>query len=138
MFENRAGLEVEAVLPLPFELFVLNSNSTDFNKGANRHSFLTLDFPEEVLTTKTFVNVVLSDDMEITQKLRTGIFQIVGDSRNSVAKKLMVGTLQDQRYELLLIKKIPQADGTVKLVDSPVEFTEGDFWSMDVVFTKQI
>ena len=99
---------------------------------------MTLDFPEEVLTTKTFVNIVLSDDIEITQKLRTGIFQIVGDSRNSVAKKLMVGTLQDQRYELLLIKKIPQADGTVKLVDSPVEFSEGDFWSMDVVFTKQI
>ena len=138
MFENRVGLSVDAVLPLPFEMFCMNSNSQDNNKGANRHAFLTLDFPEGNLTHKTIASSVLSDNLEISQKLRTGIFRIVGDSRNSVAKKLLPGQLQDQRYEIFLIRKRSQPDGTVKLVEEPLEFTTGDYWSMDVVFSKQI
>ena len=81
---------------------------------------------------------IISDDMEIEQKLRTGVFKIVGDARNSVGKKLMSGQLQDHRYELMLIKKEPQADGSVTLKQEPIQFGPGDYWSMDVVFTKQV
>ena len=138
MFENRTGLSVDGVLPLPFEMLCLNSNKSDNAKGSLRHGFLRLDFPEGSLIHRTIVNNVVSDDMEIDQKLRTGIFRIVGDSRNSVGKKLLQGQVQDQRYELFLIKKELQADGTVKLVEEPIKFTLGDYWSMDVVFTKQV
>ncbi|MAD43387.1 MAG: hypothetical protein CMH98_00140 [Oceanospirillaceae bacterium] len=138
MFENRSGLTVDAVLPLPFELLCVNSNRTDNNKAKIKHGFLTLDFPEGDLKHRTLVRGVISDEIEIDQKLRTGVFQIVGDARNSVGKKLMSGQLQDHRYELLLVKKEPQADGTVILKQEPIKFGLGDYWSMDVVFTKQV
>jgi hypothetical protein len=138
MFENRSGLSVDAVLPLPFELLCLNSNRTDTNKAKIKHGFLKLDFPEGTLKHRTLVRGIISDNMEIEQKLRTGVFKIVGDARNSVGKKLMSGQLQDHRYELMLIKKEPQADGTVILKQEPINFDTGDYWSMDVVFTKQV
>ena len=53
IFENRVGFIVDAVLPLPFELFSINSNATDTKKGASKYGFLTLDFPEGKLTHKT-------------------------------------------------------------------------------------
>lgn len=138
MFENRVALKIDAVLPLPFEMVVSNSNRTDNNKGANKYGFLTLDFPEGNLTHRSTVNNVLSDNLEIDQTLRTGIFRIIGDSRNTVAKRLLPGQLQDHRYELFLIRKTPQADGSVKLLEEPVIFTNGDYWSADIVFTKQV
>ena len=139
MFENRVGLQIDSVLPLPLELFVMNSNEQERNKGATRYNFITLDFPEGSLQHTTRLGgASISDDIDIKQQVRTGLFQLVPNSHNSVAKKLMVGSLQSQRYELMLIRKIPQADGSVKLVPEPVDFTNGDFWSMDVVFTKQI
>ena len=139
MFENRVGLQIDAVLPLPFEVFVINSNSKERNKGATQYNFMTLDFPEGALKQHTRLGGnSISDNIDIQQQVRTGLFQLVPNSHNSVAKKLMAGSLQSQRYELLLLRKVPQQDGTVKIVPEPVEFTNGDFWSMDVVFTKQI
>ena len=139
MFENRVGLQIDSVLPLPLELFVMNSNEQERNKGASRYNFITLDFPEGSLQHTTRLGgSSISDDIDIKQQVRTGLFQLVPNSHNSVAKKLMSGSLQSQRYELLLIRKVPQADGSVKLVPEPVDFSNGDFWSMDVVFTKQI
>ena len=138
IFENRTALVVDAVLPIPFELHCINNNKQDNSKGKSRHGFLTLDFPEAPLKHRTLVRGIMSDDLEIEQVLRTGVFNIVGDARNSVGKKLMSGQLQDHRYELMLIKKEPQADGTVMLKQEPVKFGMGDYWSMDVVFTKQV
>jgi hypothetical protein len=138
MFENRFGLVVDAVLPLAFEMFCLNSNKHERNKGSNKFSFLTLDFPEGNLSHRTIMNHTISDDIEISQRLRTGLFKIVTESVNSISKKLLPGTIQDQRFELLLVRKVSKADGTVQLVEEPVEFSSGDFWSMDIVFTKQV
>ena len=139
MFENRVGLQIDSVLPLPLEMFCLNSNATERNKGKTRYNFLTLDFPEGELThTARLGGSTVSDDIDITQTVRTGLFQLVPNSHNSVAKKLLAGSLQSQRYELLLIRKVPQADNSISLVPEPVKFSNGDFWSMDVVFTKQI
>ena len=139
IFENRVGLIVDAVLPIPLQLFCVNANSTDNRKSFSKYAFLTLDFPEGRLSHKTIISgSIVSDEMEISQPLRTGIFRILGDSRNSVAKKLVPGQLQDHRYELLLIRKVANADGTVTLREEPLIFGIGDYWSMSVVFAKQV
>ena len=139
IFENRVGLIVDAVLPIPLQLFCVNANSTDNRKSFSKYAFLTLDFPEGRLSHKTIISgSIVSDEMEISQPLRTGIFRILGDSRNSVAKKLVPGQLQDHRYELLLIRKVSNADGTVALREEPLIFGIGDYWSMSVVFAKQV
>ena len=138
MFENRVGLQVDSVLPLPFEMFCVNANKQDRNKGKSRYAFLTLDFPEGALSHITRFGSFTSDEIDISQQVRTGLFQLMPDANNSVSKKLLAGTLQTQRYELMLVRKVANKDGTVTLKTEPVEFTNGDFWSMDVIFTKQV
>lgn len=139
IFENRVGLIVDAVLPIPLQMFCVNANKYDHRKGASKYAFLTLDFPEGRLTHKTIISGgALSDNMDISQPLRTGVFRILGDSHNSVAKKMIPGQLQDHRYELLLIRKKTNADGTVTLKEEKLVFEIGDYWKMDVVFTKQV
>ena len=139
IFENRVGLIVDAVLPIPLQMFCVNANKNEHRKGASKYAFLTLDFPEGRLTHKTLITGSrISDDMEISQPLRTGVFRILGDSHNSLAKKLIPGQLQDHRYELMLIRKESNADGSVTLKEERLVFGLGDYWKMDVVFTKQV
>ena len=139
IFEKRVGLIVDAVLPIPLQMFCVNANKGENRKAASKYAFLTLDFPEGRLTHKTIITGSrISDDMEISQPLRTGVFRILGDSRNSVAKKLIPGQLQDHRYELLLIRKETNSDGSVTLKEEKLMFGIGDYWKMDVVFTKQV
>jgi len=139
IFENRVGLIVDAVLPIPLQLFCVKANKQDTRKSISKYAFLTLDFPEGRLTHKTIITGArISDEMEISQPLRTGVFRILGDSRNSVAKQLIPGQLQDHRYEILLIRKVTNADGTVALKEERLVFGNGDYWKMDIVFAKQV
>jgi len=139
IFENRVGLVVDATLPIPLQMFCINANKRDHNKGSSKYAFLTLDFPEGKLTHKSFIkNSQVSDDFEMSQPLRTGLFRLISNSNNSVAKKMIPGQLQDHRYELLLIRKTTNSDGSVTIKEEPLVLSQADYWSMDIVFTKEV
>ena len=67
LFENRARIRIDSVLPLPHEVFCVASKHGTA-KVSNRYTFMEFDFPKETLFTKLRIdNGSVSDARSYTQ-----------------------------------------------------------------------
>ena len=138
LFENRHRIRIDSVLSIPHELFAVGRKNQNA-QVSNRYTFMEFDFPKETLYTKFSIeNGAISDNQSLSQILRTGIFRLIKPNLHSGLKKMLPGQSQDHRYELFLIRKRVQADGSVKLVEEPLPMSEGDYFHMVLLFTQEV
>ena len=132
LFENRHRIKIDSVLPLPHELFAVGS------KVENRYTFMEFDFPKETLFSRIGIeNSRISDNVQLSQILRTGIFRLLKPSLHSGQKKMITGQSQDQRYEIFIIRKKIQ-NGVVKLVEEKFPMSGGDYFRLVLLFTREV
>ena len=81
---------------------------------------------------------ILSDEIRLTEPIYTGRMTPIVKNLNSFGQNLMVGSTQDHRYELFLIRKVINDDYTVKQQEERIEFKPGDYFELSLVFTKQV
>ena len=132
LFENRHRIRIDSVLPLPHELFAVNT------KVQNRYTFMELDFPKETLYSRIGIeNNRISDNVQLSQILRTGIFRLVKPSLHSGQKKMLTGQSQDHRYEIFIIRK-KIINGIITLVEEEFPMSGGDYFRLVLLFTKEV
>lgn len=137
LFENRHRLRIDSVLPLPHELFCVG-RLNESAKVSHRYTFMEFDFPKETLYTKVHIqNAKISDNQDLSQILRTGIFRLIKPSLHSGLKKMLPGQSQDHRYELFLIRKVIK-DGIVELREEKWPMSGGDFFRLVLLFTQEV
>jgi len=137
-FENRHKLRIDSVLPLPHELFAVGTKNSSADIS-HRYTFMELDFPPEILYSKLNIqNSIFSDEKSISQMLLTGCYYLIKPSQAGSLKKLLFGQTQDQRFELFLIRKKIQADGTIDFVTEKYPMQPGDYFRMVLLFTQEV
>ena len=137
-FENRLQIRIDSVLPVPFETLVISTKHDQRSKSQKRYNFLSIDWPKEHFQ-HTMINTdILSDEIRLTEPIYTGRMTPIVKNLNSFGQNLMVGSTQDHRYELFLIRKVINDDYTVKQQEERIEFKPGDYFELSLVFTKQV
>ena len=138
LFENRHRIRIDSVLSLPHELYAVGKKNQSA-EVSNRHVFMEFDFPKETLWNKFAIeNGTISDNQQLSQILHTGVFRLIKPNLHSGLKKMMPGQSQTHRYELFLIRKRIQYDGTIKLIEEPLVMSGGDFFRLVLLFTKEV
>ena len=139
-FENRVGIRIDSVIPVPFETFAVGTSEVDNTaRGVKRHSFFEVDFPQEKIEhTLTTHTDHISDTFQIKQDLQSGIFELVANASNTLSKTMIPGQLQTHRFEILVVKKEINAQREIVFKAEPLAFEKGDFYMLSVLFTKQI
>jgi hypothetical protein len=139
LFENRARIRIDSVLPLPHEVFCVGGKAGETTKVSNRYTFMEFDFPKETLFSKlTIDNNSISDEVKLRQELHTGIFRLLKPEAHSGVKTMLPGQTQDHQYEIRIVRKRIQPDGSVKLVSEKWDMDPGDYFRMTLLFTKQV
>lgn len=138
-FENRHKIRIDSVLPLPHEVFGSGAAGSYSAQMSNRYTFLEFDFPKETMFSKMrMIDQRMSDNVDLSQILHTGVFQLVKPAPHSGLKKMLAGQTQDHRYEIFLIRKRVAADGSMLLEEEPWPMGDGDYFRMVLLFTQEV
>lgn len=138
LFENRHRIRIDCVLPLPHELYGVGMKN-ESTRMSNRYTFMEFDWPNEQMHCVTHTQgTQFEEKYGIEQRVLTGSMQIIKPGLHSGLKKMLVGQTQTHRYQLFIIRKEVQTDGTVKLIERPWPMSEGDYFYLSLLFVKDV
>ena len=137
LFENRHRIRIDCTLPLPHEIFGIGEKNVSA-KMSNRYTFMEFDWPQETISceTKTQGSRIVNR-YSVEQKVNSGNMHIIRPGLHSGLKKMLVGQSQAHRYELFIVRKVINDDGTVTQKETPWPMKDGDWFRLSLLFVKE-
>lgn len=137
LFENRHRIRIDCVLPLPHELFGIGEKNQS-TKMSNRYTFMEFDWPQDVMSCETKTQGTrFTNRFSVKQDVNSGNMHIIKPGLHSGLKKMIVGQSQAHRYQLFIVRKVVNEDGSISQKEEPWPMSDGDWFRLSLLFVKE-